>query len=219
MITGAIDLAGPFGACAIEQDGEVLIDASLPLRGREAARLADWIVELLTARGLRIADVARWTIGSGPGSFTGMRLAAALVSGWSYANPDVLCRCVPTALIPAASSGAADGERVGVLFDGRNAEMLVFEVRREGRQWRPTGFTAVWSAEEGLAQIGRFDRLAAFDYDRAALERLLGGAALEPVAFYPGASARPLLESDAAFDNVLTDLVYIRPAVFTNPAE
>ena len=49
------------------------------------------------------------------------------------------------------------------------------------------------------------------------LTALLGEAALAPVAFYPGASARPLLDSDAPFDDVLTDLVYIRPAVFTKP--
>ena len=217
MISGAIDLSGPFGACAVATDGRVIVDAARPMRGRESAQLAPWIAGLLTEQGLKIADVERWTIGSGPGSFTGMRLAAALVSGWSYARPGVHGRCVPTALIPASASGAAEGESVGVLFDGRNAEMLVFEVRRAGGQWRPAGFSAVWNAEEARAGLGRFDRLAAFDYDRAALTALLGEAALAPVAFYPGASARPLLDSDAPFDDVLTDLVYIRPAVFTKP--
>ena len=213
MIAGAIDLAGPFGACAIEQDGEVLIDASLPLRGREAARLADWIVELLTARGLRIADVARWTIGSGPGSFTFLRLVAALAAGWKFADPAMAFRCVPGALALAGAANLEDNETCGVLYDGRNKEILYFGAVKRNGAWESSGETAVLNAplaQEFFASRPQ-EKLVCFECEKSAIEAIIP-ASVTVEAVTPELSA---LANNSAipFDNDLDNLVYIRPAV------
>ena len=215
---GALDLSGAFGAFALtDPEGNVLIDAARRLRGRESAVLAQWVEELLAEQNLTIRDVKRWSVGSGPGSFTGMRLAAALVTGWSSYHSDVACRNVPTALIPAQQLRAQEGETAGILFDGRNAEMLVYETVFRHGQWRGTGFCAVWdapAAETALAEH-RFDHLAAFADDLPALERLLAPELAAAITVCETPSALPLLYADApAFDNDLTQLIYIRPAVF-----
>ncbi len=212
---GAIDLAGNQAAFAVaDASGKILIDAVKPMRGREAAVLADYLVNLLAEKGLSIRDADHWTVGSGPGSFTGMRLASSLVKGWCFDRPEVRTRCVPTALI-ASQGGTADS--MGVLQDGRNQEMLVFGLKKSGRGYAPDGFTAVWNreqAEAGLPEAG-FKTYAVFASDEAAVRKLLPediSGELQVVKKY---SAVPLLQSDLPFDNDLDKLVYIRPAVFS----
>ncbi len=219
---GAIDLSGKSAAFALaDNDGALVIDAVRPMRGREAAHLAGWILEELAARQLDLKDITCWTVGSGPGSFTGMRLAAALVTGWSFQRPEMHARCVPSAVIPATACGAPEGARIGVCFDGRNSEMLIFEMIRRNGEPVPTGFTAVWNREEALTELnrpGRFDRLCAPGDDLAALQRLLGEETAARIRPCERFSAGALLRATTPdFDNDLTRLVYIRPAVFTTP--
>lgn len=211
---GALDLAGNLAAFALTDNaGTILIDETRPMRGREAAALAPWLNDLLSAQDLTIRDVTRWTVGSGPGSFTGMRLASALVKGWVYGRDDVRTRCVPTALIAAA---ACTAETACVLQDGRNREMLVFGVKRVGAGYLPDGFTAVWNAEQAAEHLPKagYAEYAGFAGEEAAVRALLpnGGGALTVCARY---SAVPLLRAEVPFDDDLDKLVYIRPAVFS----
>ena len=85
---------------------------------RQAAALAPWLNDLLSSQNLTVRDVTRWTVGSGPGSFTGMRLASALVKGWVYGRTDVRTRCVPTALIAAAACTADTACAVTTAWSG-----------------------------------------------------------------------------------------------------
>lgn len=211
---GALDLAGNLAAFALTDDaGTILVDETRPMRGREAAALAPWLNGLLAARDLSVRDVTRWTVGSGPGSFTGMRLASALVKGWVYGRSGVRTRCVPTALIAAAACSA---EKACVLLDGRNHEMLVFGVKRSGEGYLPDGRTEVWNAAqaaEHLPEAG-YAEYAVFSGEEAAVRALLpaGGGSLTVCARY---SAVPLLRATLPFDDDLDKLVYIRPAVFS----
>lgn len=211
---GALDLAGNLAAFALaDEAGTILVDETRPMRGREAAALAPWLNELLAAQNLTVRDVTRWTVGSGPGSFTGMRLASALVKGWVYGRNDVRTRCVPTALIAAA---ACTAETACVLLDGRNREMLLFGVKRSGGGYLPDNFTAVWNAEQAAAGMSGlpYGEWAVFSGEEAAVRKLLpdAGARLTVCGTY---SAVPLLRAELPFDGDLDKLVYIRPAVFS----
>ena len=211
---GALDLAGNLAAFALADDaGTILVDETRPMRGREAAALAPWLNELLAAQNLAVRDATRWTVGSGPGSFTGMRLASALVKGWVYGRDDVRTRCVPTALIAAAACTSATA---CVLQDGRNREMLVFGVKRAGGGYLPDGFTAVWNAEQAAEHLPKagYAEYAVFSGEEAAVRALLPeyGGSLTVCAQY---SAVPLLRAGVPFDDDLDKLVYIRPAVFS----
>ena len=144
----AIDLSGRSAGFALMKDQELLCAASRPMRGRDSAELADFVAQQLAANGVELAEVSDWTVGSGPGSFTGLRLAAALAAGWTFGKEGVRTRCVPTAVALAARLETANGDRIGCLFDGRNRELIYFEVENFGGELVPTGESRVLNKEQ-----------------------------------------------------------------------
>ncbi len=216
---GAIDVSGHSAMFALADDGgSVLVDAACPMHGRDASRLACWISGELGAVRLTVSEITRWSVGAGPGSFTGMRVAAALVSGWSFQRQGVHVRCVPSSLIPASSCGVVhEGAVIGVCFDGRNSEVVLCEVVKRGGRLISSGIPAVWSAETARKELGRgerFDILCAPADDLEALKRLLGDEIAVRFTVPRRLSAVALLRSDSQdFDDDLTRLIYVRPAV------
>ena len=95
----AFDTSGPYGSVAISLDGAVRAGLVLSERSQHAARLLPAIDEVLREVGLGIGDVAGLVVGEGPGSFTGVRVAAATAKGL------VMARGIP--LRPVSSLAAA----------------------------------------------------------------------------------------------------------------
>ena len=221
----ALDLSGPRAALAVlDENGNVLCDSTVPMRGRTSAELTPWILRELVGCGVSETDVKRWTIGAGPGSFTGMRLAAALITGMVYGRDDAKLRCVPTALAFAArsySGNAEEGAHCAILFDGRNREMLLFDAVYQNGEWVPAGRELVMNANDAEAffEETTFDQILAPDFDCPALAKLLTVERMKTVCPADTISAVPLATARyKEFDNNSAALVYIRPAVFTNPA-
>ncbi len=199
MIHVAIDLSGSTAYLGIRSSDGVVRTAERPMRGREAAVLADWVVSTLRMQGIEVTDVTHWTVGSGPGSFTGMRQAAALVAGLTARRAAVRTRCVPTALAWAAGQG----EPVQVVYDGRNSEVLVYEV--------PGGLEAVLDRGAAPAWLAAHPaRRIANAAECPAIAEILPGVEIAAVS---GLDITALLDAAWPWDDDLTRLVYIRPAV------
>ncbi len=217
MYRAALDPALNCAALAVLDDSGVLLRAEVPMAGREGARLPLFVAEELGRLGLTLDDIALWSIGSGPGSFTGLRLAAALAAGWCFARPGVKSRGVPSAFALAAGlpGPVEPGATVGCLYDGRNRELLYYQVRRNADGWESTGVTAVLN-REAAAEFFRsrpLETLAVYAGETAAVLPLL------PEGVTPGVVSQPrteVLALDPApeYDNDLTRLIYIRPAVY-----
>ena len=210
MLHGVMDpQPGSFGFALFDGDRE-LVKTSCPMHGRDAAVLPEFVEAQLAQINLKLSDVKRWTVGSGPGSFTFLRVVAALAAGWKFADPEMDFRCVPGAL---ALAGATGETACGVLYDGRNKEILYFGAVKRNGAWESSGETAVLNAplaEEFFASRPQ-EKLVCFECEKSAIEAIIP-ASITVEAVTPELSA---LANNSAipFDNDLDNLVYIRPAV------
>ncbi|MCF6176062.1 MAG: tRNA (adenosine(37)-N6)-threonylcarbamoyltransferase complex dimerization subunit type 1 TsaB [Victivallaceae bacterium] len=216
--SAALDLSGDEAGLAVAEQisGKIIIEQFRPMTGRSSAVLASWIIDLLGKVNLKLADITEWTVGSGPGSFTGMRLAAALVEGFIMGHA-VKSRCVPSAIALAAYS--SPGEITAVIFDGRNRELLLFAVEHDATgQLQKYGTEIVFNAENAaeVFQQGQYKNITALQKDATALGKIIPQNILDKVNYQGHIPVVELLSSQSSnWNNDLTDLCYIRPAVFT----
>lgn len=117
----ALDSSTLGGSVAVGVDGRVVAERVLPNRAGASGTLLPNADEALREAGLTPADIAALVVGGGPGSFTGLRIAAAT------AKAVVRVRGVPlyaySGLLGAAAARREDGRAVCALFDARNREV------------------------------------------------------------------------------------------------
>jgi tRNA threonylcarbamoyladenosine biosynthesis protein TsaB len=112
----AFDTSGPSGSVAVGSGTSVLAALSLEVRQEHASRLVPTIDAVLSEAGLAVSGLGGIVVGEGPGSFTGVRVAAATAKGLAHALG------LPLFAFPSLA-GAALAEDAGdlryVLFDAR----------------------------------------------------------------------------------------------------
>lgn len=116
----AIETSGRHGSVAVARGGDVLARASLDEQGRHAARVVPAVAEVLEEGSVDPDEIAGVVVGEGPGSFTGVRVAAAtakgLAAGWG----------VPLWAVSSLVAGALAEDEEGVLyvlFDARGTRV------------------------------------------------------------------------------------------------
>ncbi|MGE4301339.1 MAG: hypothetical protein AB7F40_07025 [Victivallaceae bacterium] len=212
----AIDMSAEAACFALARpDGSVICRTRKPMKQREASALAGFLLESLGCANRELDEIGYWTIGSGPGSFTGMRLAAALVAGLTRGRSSRV-RCVPTAVAIADTlPDIADGAAIVALFDGRNHEIIAYELTKTAGGSVPSGESSVLDAS-GAAAYFAAHADAVFVTRRHELDAVLR---LTPES----ADLRLIDEFDPAllisasyqdYDGCFSRLEYIRPAVF-----
>lgn len=112
----ALDTSGPVGYVAVGRGPEVLGRATIEEPGRQAAELIPSVAAALAEASVGIAELSGIVVGEGPGSFTGVRVAAATAKGLAR-GADLPLWSV-SSLAAAAVSGGGTGVRF-VLFDAR----------------------------------------------------------------------------------------------------
>ncbi len=218
----ALDLSGAEAALAVMPDGAAVpvLVAHREMRGRGAALLLEWIKECLAAQNIDLSRITRWTVGSGPGSFTGLRMAAALVGGLVFGQEDMVARTMPTAFGLAADCSASPGDGIATLFDGRNHELLLFGVRKTVEGLESDGVSRVIDAASAAETLGRYPHMAAFVHDRTAILKVLPPEMHGRICFIEHLPVDKMLSLPSDnWNNDLTELVYIRQAVFTQPVD
>lgn len=113
----ALDLSSPRGVLAVVRDGEVLHEAAFVSERSHNARLFAPLGEALEALG---AGPARLVVGTGPGSYTGVRIAIAAAQGVA------LARGWPVFGLPSLVTAAAAPYRV--LGDARRGQYYVADI-------------------------------------------------------------------------------------------
>ncbi|MDF2697777.1 MAG: tsaB, partial [Labilithrix sp.] len=113
----AFDTSIAVGSVAVGLGGELLASATLDERKEHASRLVPSIEKVLERAAMRITDVGGIVVGEGPGSFTGVRVAAATAKGLAHALGVPLWAF--SSLAAAALAEDAGPTRY-VLFDARH---------------------------------------------------------------------------------------------------
>ena len=116
MITLAIDASTYTATVAVLRDREVVASDRVAMRGVNEERLLPAVAAALELAGVRPHLVERIVCGSGPGSFTSLRIAASIAKGMATAAR-VPLYAVPSLALLAASSEAtrAPGAYVAAL--------------------------------------------------------------------------------------------------------
>jgi tRNA threonylcarbamoyladenosine biosynthesis protein TsaB len=108
------------------------------------------IDRVLRAAGLRPSDLTGAVVGGGPGSFTGVRVAAATTKGLAHAL-EIPLRA-PSSLLAVAAVCAADPREVCALFDARRGDVYAAAYRFGGGVPRAMLAPAAVSLDELLAR-------------------------------------------------------------------
>jgi tRNA threonylcarbamoyladenosine biosynthesis protein TsaB len=124
----AIETSSSTGSIALGIGADV-IEQSIATPREQTPRILAIIDELLAEAGLKLKDLDALVFGRGPGSFTGLRVAAAVVQGLSFAaGPPIVSVSSLAALAErdaATRQAAADREdhRILCCIDARMSEV------------------------------------------------------------------------------------------------
>ena len=121
----AIEAATHLGSAAVLCGGRVLAAESVAMRDPESERLMPAVAAVLAAAGATPRAIDRIVCGGGPGSFTGLRIAAAIAKGLATATGAPLV-AVPSLALAAARPGS--GRQTGgwlVVLDAMRGERYV----------------------------------------------------------------------------------------------
>ncbi len=155
----ALDTATPATAVALlTGDGEGREARHEPAPGERpghTAQLLPLAAGLLADAGLRFADVGRVVVGTGPGTFTGLRIGVATARALARAAGAELAG---VSTLRALAAGAGTAEPVLAVLDARRGEAFAAEYAGEEERTAPAALTP-----DALAALGRPGLLAVGD--------------------------------------------------------
>lgn len=133
-----IETSSNVGSVALRVDGEVRARemASPREQTEQLLRLVD---ESLAAAGLGLADLDGIVFGRGPGSFTGLRVAAAVAQGLALASGVPLLPVSSLQCLAQTAFRTEQAARSLVCVDARMGEVYWGEFELEGGVLRPVG--------------------------------------------------------------------------------
>jgi len=157
----ALDAATYTGTVALMEGSRVLSECEVAMRGEKEERLMPAVVGILEAAGARPADLARIACGGGPGSFTSLRIAAAIAKGIAAGRAIPLYTASSLLLMVAGSPAAARPGRYLAVLDALRGDVYAagYEVR-ESLDGDAAGHDIIELAPLALVPRERTDALA-----------------------------------------------------------
>lgn len=170
-LTLALDASTRAGSAALLDGGVVIAEVEALMRGEIEERLMPAILAMLGDAGCGLRDLGNVVCGAGPGSFTSLRIAAAIAKGLAMGNARVgggtlLFGVSSLALIVAGTPSPLREGRYLALLDAMRGERYaaLFGVAADGRV---RGLRGLPSARIGFAEV-------------AAVSERLGAVAIGP---------------------------------------
>jgi tRNA threonylcarbamoyladenosine biosynthesis protein TsaB len=134
--------------------GAPVLEHTGPGGAQASAALIPAIEQLLAQAGLALAQLDAIAFGRGPGSFTGLRTAAAVAQGLGF-GAGVPVLAIDTLLAVAEEAHAQSGEeRIVALLDARMDEVYSAAYERHDGQWTVRQAPALGRPEDVLVPPG-----------------------------------------------------------------
>jgi tRNA threonylcarbamoyladenosine biosynthesis protein TsaB len=127
----AFETSSRIGSVALQTAGGVLIREIAAPR-EQTERLIAFTDELLAEAGIGLEDLDGIAFGRGPGSFTGLRVSAAVAQGLAAASGVALLPVSSLLCLAETASIEADCERVLVCVDAHMGEVYSALAQRRG---------------------------------------------------------------------------------------
>lgn len=127
MLVLALDASTYAGSVALIRDNVVVSQTEAAMRGEREERLMPAIAGLLEQHDVPVDRLDAVACGSGPGSFTSLRIAASIAKGISAARQVPLCVAPSTLLVVAAADHLAPGRYIAAL-DAMRGDFFCHEV-------------------------------------------------------------------------------------------
>ena len=126
----AIDLSGPFASFAISYYGKLLCAKSFFLQNRNNSAFFSSFFEILKDNDISSDSIDKWIVGTGPGSFTGLRIASSFVLGTAYQSEKSLLG-IPSAFPLASALNLKTEETAGILFPCSKDMIFLYVIKNE----------------------------------------------------------------------------------------
>lgn len=187
MIRVAVETSTSVGSVAVGRGDRVLAEVSLGVQSRHAEMTLPALDAALELAGVEREEIDAVVVGAGPGSFTGVRVAAATAKGLA-AGLDVPLAAYPSLL--ALTLGVASDRPVCGLIDARRGEVYAGCWSLGDGPPRAVLGPLVASVAEVVDRTRELDPVFVGDgAQRYHDELVAAGAAVAGVVAYPRASA------------------------------
>ena len=187
MLTLAFDTSTRLGGIAVSRDGRLVAETSLSVRATHSETVLPVVERLLERAGEGPDALDSVVVGAGPGSFTGVRIAAALAKGLCAACEADLYAYSSLAAVAVETDAAVP---VCVLFDARRDQVYA-AAWRAAPPASPVLPPTAAALDEVLGALGPLERWSfAGEGARRYGDRIeeAGGRVLPPTHDYPRAS-------------------------------
>lgn len=152
-LTLALDASTYTGSVALIEGRNLLSECEVAMRGEKEERLMPAVESVLSRAGARPADLGRVACGGGPGSFTSLRIAAAIAKGIAAGRGIPLYSASSLALMVTGSAAAlAPGRYLAVLDALRGDVYAAAYEMREGAKGNDGRFKMVEIAPLALIE-------------------------------------------------------------------
>ncbi|MHB1222606.1 MAG: tRNA (adenosine(37)-N6)-threonylcarbamoyltransferase complex dimerization subunit type 1 TsaB [Gemmatimonadaceae bacterium] len=196
-LTLAVEASSYRGSVAVVRGTTVVAEATVAMRGATEERLMPAVAAAIAEAGGEPATLARIVCGGGPGSFTSLRIAAAIAKGLCVAHGTPLLAVSSLLLVAAGGDQPLAPGGYLVVTDAMRDERFAVEVRvaiagvpvlaSAPRRLDGAAVTA-WAAEGGLVRIGPGEAMERWPHARGVavvLPELLGSPAVESGSWEP----------------------------------
>lgn len=177
------------------------------------------LIDAMQEHNVTLDSVSEWLTGTGPGSFTGLRLMSSLVAGICFGKDNVKNAGIPSSLALASHVlKSEENASCAALFDGRNKEILVAVVEKKNGSFSGPGRTDILDRNSDFAkEFDHIDKLVSMEKDKDALAKVLPSEIFSRVEFFTKFPVQEFFDPAITFRSGINDLIYVRPAVFVEP--